>query len=101
MKIAAQEKSKTRRARPAEQMILFAVASRMFAIAAASVQEIRSTDSLAVSANEIEHSEILKVRHTLERSHQIYYVVIAATHFVLPVSLPTLFLILLHLRLPV
>jgi len=49
MKIAAQEKGKIRRgAAHSEQMILFAVANRMFAIAAAAVQEIRSTDSLAV-----------------------------------------------------
>jgi chemotaxis signal transduction protein len=98
MKIAAQEKGKTRRARHSEQVILFAVANRMFAIAAATVQEIRSTDSLAVSANEIDHSEILKVRHTLERSHQTYYVVNAGAHFGLPVTRPTLVLILRQLR---
>src|SRR5580693_1724033 len=98
MKIAAQEKGKTRRARHSEQVILFAVANRMFAIAAAAVQEIRSTDSLAVSANEIEYSEILKVRHTLERSHRTYYVVNAGAHFGLPVTRPTLVLILRQLR---
>ena len=73
----------------------------MFAVAAAAVQEIRSTDSLAVSANEIEHSEILKVRHTLERSHQTYYVVNAGAHFGLPVTRPTLVLILRQLRVAV
>ena len=83
-----------------EQVILFAIANRMFAIAAAAVQ-IRSTDSLAVSANEIEHSEILKVRHTLERSHQTYYVVNAGAHFGLPVTRPTLVLILRQLRVAV
>jgi chemotaxis signal transduction protein len=101
MKIAAQEKAKSRRARHPEQMILFAVASRMFAIAAAAVQEIRSTDSLAGSANEIEHSEIPKVRHTLERSHQTYYVVNAGVHFGLPITRPTLVLILRQLRVAV
>ncbi|MGA8145049.1 MAG: chemotaxis protein CheW [Candidatus Acidiferrales bacterium] len=101
MKIASQEAGKTRRARHAEQMILFAVANRMFAIAAESVQEIRSTDSLAGSANEIDHSGISKVRHTLERSHQTYYVVNAGAHFGLPVTRPTLVLILRKLRVAV
>jgi chemotaxis signal transduction protein len=101
MKIAAQETGKPRRARRSEQMILFAVANRMFAIAAESVQEIRSTDSLAGSANEIERPEISKVRHTLERSHQTYYVVNAGTHFGLPVTRPTLVLILRQLRVAV
>src|SRR6202047_4502270 len=101
MKIAAQEKGKTRRARHSEQVILFAVANRMFAIAAAAVQEIRSTDSLAGSANEIEHTDISKVRHTLERSRQTYYVVNAGAHFGLPVTRPTLVLILRRLRVAV
>ncbi|MGH9744968.1 MAG: chemotaxis protein CheW [Candidatus Acidiferrales bacterium] len=101
MKIAAQETGKSRRARPSEQMILFVIAKQMFAIAADSVQEIRSTDSLAGSANEIEHSEIPKVRHTLERSHQTYYVVNAGAHFGLPVTRPTLVLILRRLRVAV
>jgi hypothetical protein len=50
MKIAAQEKVKTRRARHSEQVILFAVANRMFAITARTMKEICSTDSLALSA---------------------------------------------------
>src|SRR5271169_1774712 len=98
MKIAAQEAGKSRRARRSEAMILFVIANRMFAISADSVQEIRSTDSLAGSANEIENSKIPKVRHTLERSHQTYYVVNAGAHFGLPVTRPTLVLILRQLR---
>ena len=101
MKIAAQETGKSRRSRHSEQMILFVIANRMFAIAAASVQEIRSTDSLAGSANEIEHTDISKVRHTLERSRQTYYVVNAGAHFGLPVTRPTLVLILRRLRVAV
>jgi chemotaxis signal transduction protein len=101
MKIAAQEKGKPKRTRHSEQMILLVVANRMFAIAAAAVQEIRSTDSLAGSANEIDHSEISKVRHTLERNHQTYYVVNAGVHFGLPVTRPTLVLILRQLRVAV
>jgi chemotaxis signal transduction protein len=101
MRIAPQEKGKSRHTPRSEQMILFAVANRMFAIPAAAVQEIRSTDSLAGSANEIEHSEISKVRHMLERSHQTYYVVNAGAHFGLPVTRPTLVLILRQLRVAV
>jgi chemotaxis signal transduction protein len=101
MKIAAQETGKSRRARRSEQMILFVIANRMFAIAADSVQEIRSTDSLAGSANEIEQNEVSKVRHTLERSHQTYYVVNAGAHFGLPVTRPTLVLIMRRLRVAV
>ena len=101
MKIAAQEKGKSKRTGRSEQMILFAVANRMFAISAAAVQEIRSTDSLAGSANEIEQSEVAKVRHTLERSRQTYFVVNAGAHFGLPVTRPTLVLILRQLRVAV
>jgi chemotaxis signal transduction protein len=101
MKIAAQEAGKSRRARRSEAMILFVIANRMFAISADSVQEIRSTDSLAGAANEIDNSGISKVRHTLERSHQTYYVVNAGAHFGLPVTRPTLVLILRRLRVAV
>ena len=82
-----------------ETVILFAVANQLFAIAADSVQEIRSTDSLSVAANEIERPELPKVRHTFERNrpHQ-YYVVNAGAHFGLPVTRPALVLILRQLR---
>ena len=98
MKIAIQEPGKSRKARDSEPMILFTVAGRTFAIAAESVQEIRSTDGLAGSAHEIDDPEILKVRHTFERSHQTCYVVNAGAHFRLPVTRPTLVLILRKLR---
>ncbi|HTP44209.1 MAG TPA: chemotaxis protein CheW [Candidatus Acidoferrum sp.] len=101
MKIAAPEPGKSRRARQSEQMILFTVANRTFAIAAETVQEIRSTDSLAGSAREIDDPQVLKVRHTFERSHQTYYVVNAGAHFGLPITRPTLVLILRKLRVAV
>lgn len=93
------EKS-SRRGKP-EAVILFWVANQMFAIAAESVQEIRSTDSLAGAANEIEQALLPKVRHTLEWSHRLCYVVNAGTHFDLPVSRPTLVLILRRMRIAV
>jgi hypothetical protein len=70
----------------------------MFAISADSVQEIRSTDSLAGAASEIENPELPKVRHTIDRSRRTYYVVNAGMHFGLPVTRPALVLILRQFR---
>jgi chemotaxis signal transduction protein len=101
MKIAAQESAKSRRARRSETIILFSVAHQMFAVSAESVQEIRSTDSLAGAANEIEQPVIAKVRHTMERAHRTYYIVNACAHFGLPITRPTLVLIFRQLRVAV
>jgi chemotaxis signal transduction protein len=87
--------------RTPETVVLFAVANQMFAIAAQAVQEIRSTDSLGASAIEIEQIEIGKVRHTVERGGRTYFVVNAGTHFGLPVTRPTLVLILRESRVAV
>jgi chemotaxis signal transduction protein len=97
MKIAAQDTVKSRKVRRPEAVILFTVANQLFAIAADSVQEIRSTDSLG-AALEIEQQEIPKVRHTIERAHRTYYVVNACTHFGLRVVRPTLVLMLRQIR---
>src|SRR5580704_11646451 len=88
----------TRRARHPETVVLFFVANQMFAIAADSVHEIRSTDSLAGAANELENSGLPKVRHSLDRSGRTYYVVNAGMHFGLPVTRPALVLILRQFR---
>jgi len=98
MKSANEPHAKVRRLRQSEWVILFFVANQMFAIAADSVQEIRSTDSLGGAANEIEQPVFPKVRHTIERGHQICYVVNAGVHFGLPVTRPSLVLILRQLR---
>jgi chemotaxis signal transduction protein len=90
-----------RRARQPETVVLFMVAAQMFAIAADAVQEIRSTDSLGGAAIEIEQIEIGKVRHTLERGGRTYFVVNAGMHFGLPVTRPTLVLILRRSRVAV
>jgi chemotaxis signal transduction protein len=97
MKIAAQDAVKSRKARRPEAVILFTVSNQLFAIAADSVQEIRSTDSLG-AALEVEQQEIPKVRHTIERAHRTYYVVNACTHFGLRVVRPTLVLMLRQIR---
>lgn len=101
MKFAVQEAAKSRRGSRPEQVILFSVGNQMFVIAADSVQEIRSADSLAGAAHEIEQSEMAKVRHTIERGHRTYYVVNAAAHFGLPATRPSLVLILRQLRVAV
>ncbi|HEY6903775.1 MAG TPA: chemotaxis protein CheW [Candidatus Acidoferrales bacterium] len=84
-----------------ETVILFVVAGQMFAIAADSVQEIRSTDSLSGAANEMEQAVVPKVRHTIERNRRTYFVVNAGAHFNLPATRPALVLILRELRVAV
>jgi chemotaxis signal transduction protein len=84
-----------------EAAVLFVVANQMFAIAADAVQEIRSTDSLAGSANELDQLEVGKVRHTIDRGRRTYFVVNAGMHFGLPVTRPTLVLILRQMRVAV
>lgn len=101
MRFAANDAGKIRRAGPSESIILFSVSNQTFAIAANAVQEIRSTDSLSGSANEIDCQGVPKVRHTVERSRQTYYVVNAAQHFGLPSLRPTLVLVLRQLRIAV
>ncbi len=81
-----------------ERVIVFLVSNQMFAIAAEAVQEIRSTDSLAGAAIEIDSAELPKVRHRIERGRHTYYVVNGCLHFGLPVTRPTLVLILRRLR---
>jgi chemotaxis signal transduction protein len=101
MKIAVQESLLPHRSRRPEQAIVFSVAHQEFAIAAESVQEIRSADSLASTAIELEYVALPKVRHTVERAHHTYYVVNAGVHFSLPISRPTLVLIMRQLRVAV
>jgi hypothetical protein len=94
MKSPSELRVKPRRSHHPERVILFYISGQVFAIAAEAVQEIRSTDSLAGAAIEIENPELAKVRHTLERGRHTYYVVNACLHFHLPVERPTLLLIL-------
>ena len=62
------------------------------------MQEIRSTDSLAGAAIEIEQAEVPKVRHLVERGQRTYFVVSGCAHFGLRVTRPTLVLILRQIR---
>jgi chemotaxis signal transduction protein len=102
MKFASQQEApKPRPARRSEAVILFSVANQTFAIAADSVQEIRSTDSLAGTAIELGQTDLPKVRHMIERAHRDYYVVNAGIHFGLPVTRPAFVLIMRQLRIAV
>jgi chemotaxis signal transduction protein len=65
----------------AEQIILFRASNQVFAISSASVQEVRSVDSLAGAAVDINEPGLAKVRHVIRRTERNLYVVNAALHF--------------------
>jgi len=69
-----------------EQIILFRVSGQLFAISSASVQEVRSVDSLSGSAVELTLPNLRKVRHVIRRGDKNLYVVNGAAHFGLPLS---------------
>jgi len=69
-----------------EQIILFRVSGQLFGISSASVQEVRSVDSLAGVSSDINQPTIRKVRQVLHRGDKSLYVVNTAIHFGLPVS---------------
>jgi chemotaxis signal transduction protein len=98
MRPAIPDSARQLHGRRAEQVILFTIGRQMFAIAAESVREIRSTDTLAGAANELESSEVEKVRHTIERGRRTYYVVNGCAHFRLRVVRPTLAMIFREFR---
>lgn len=91
MRLAAPQKSNPVRA---EQIILFRSSDQIFAISSSSVQEVRSVDSLAGAAVEINEAGLGKVRHAVRRGDRNLYVVNAAIHFGLrPTPAALIFLI--------
>jgi hypothetical protein len=98
MSITRYDSHKPNRVRRSEQVILFSIGAQTFAIRAEAVKEIRSTDSLAGTAVAFEDSGISKVQHVLARGHRRFYVVSGCAHFRLPVTRPTLALILRQFR---
>jgi chemotaxis signal transduction protein len=80
--------------RPREQVAVFSIGQHSFVISAASVQEIRSTDSLGGAVVDLDRPVLRKVRHIVERDSRSYYVVSGYEHFQLPQSRPTTVLIL-------
>jgi chemotaxis signal transduction protein len=76
------------KARPVrtEQIILFRVSGQLFAVSSASVQEVRSVDTLSGAAKDISQPSLRKVRQTVRRGENMLYVVNGALHFGLPAS---------------
>jgi chemotaxis signal transduction protein len=99
MRPAATKRSHARRPPRSEEVILFAVGDQLFAIAAAAVKEVRSTDSLSAAALSFTHPALEKVSHTMQRGRQLYFVMSLGLHFHLPPSRPSLALVLRQSRL--
>jgi chemotaxis signal transduction protein len=81
-----------------EQIILFRISGHLFAISSASVQEVRSVDTLAGASREIANASIRKVRHVVQRGEHSLYVVNGALHFGLPASHAALVFVLRRTR---
>jgi chemotaxis signal transduction protein len=81
-----------------EQIILFRISGQLFAVSSASVQEVRSVDTLAGSAREVQQSDVRKVRHMVQRGEHNLYVVNGALHFNLPPSHAALVFVLRRTR---
>ena len=81
-----------------EQIILFRISGQLFALSSASVQEVRSVDTLAGSAKDISQPALRKVRQTVRRGEISLYVVNGALHFGLPASPPALVFVLRRTR---
>ena len=64
-----------------EQIILFRVSGQLFAVSSASVQEVRSADSMSGGATEINVPGLRKVRHVLRRGDRSLFIVNGAMHF--------------------
>lgn len=101
MKISPGQMREARQIGRTESVILFVVGSQVFAISASSIQEIRSIDSLSGVLQEVSQDKIDKVRHSLRRSGENYYIVNSCKHFGLPTSRPTLVLVLRGARVAV
>ena len=81
-----------------EQIILFRISGQLFALSSASVQEVRSVDTLSGSAKEISQSALRKVRQIVKRGDISLYVVNGFLHFGLAASPPALVLVLRRTR---
>jgi chemotaxis signal transduction protein len=82
----------------AEQIIVFRIAGQLFAVSSASVQEVRSVDTLAGLAQELPQSSVRKVRYAVRRSDGLRYLVNAGIHFGLPPSPASLVFFLRNTR---
>ncbi len=90
----ARKADRRARSRRSEPVILFAVGATTFAIAANSVDEIRSTQGLCPLELPVGHNHLAKVRYTLERGTRTFYVVDVARHFRMAQTAPNRILLL-------
>lgn len=81
-----------------EQIILFRISNQTFAISSASVQEVRSADSLSGGTHEIDVPGVGKVRGVIQRKDRSLFIVNGAAHFGLPASEGTLVFVLRNTR---
>jgi chemotaxis signal transduction protein len=81
-----------------EQIILFRVSGQLFAISSASVQEVRSADSMSGAATDISAPGLRKVRHVLRRGDRSLFIVNGAMHFGLHAAEGALLLVLRKTR---
>lgn len=95
MRVAAPAKASPARS---EQIIVFRVCGQLFAVSSASVQEVRSKDSLSGASVEISAPGLRKVRHVVRRGDRSLFIVNAAVHFDLPFSPGTLIFVLRKTR---
>ncbi len=86
--------------RPAktEQIILFRVSGQLFAISSASVQEVRSADSMSGAATAISAPGLRKVSHVLRRGDRSLFIVNGAMHFGLHAAAGALLFVLRKTR---
>jgi chemotaxis signal transduction protein len=82
----------------AEQIILFRVSGQLFAVSSASVQEVRSVDTLSGTTKEISQPSLRKVRQVVRRGENSLYVVNGGLHFGLPASPAALVFVLRRTR---
>lgn len=82
----------------AEQIILFRAGGQLFAISSASVQEVRSVESVTSTGRVVSHPDIPKVQHFVQRGEASLYVVNAAMHFGLAPATPALVFVLRRTR---
>jgi chemotaxis signal transduction protein len=81
-----------------EQIIVFRLCGQFFAVSSASVQEVRSKDSLSGASVEINAPGLRKVRHVVRRGDRSLFIVNGALHFDLPASPGTLVFVLRKTR---
>src|SRR6202158_718021 len=86
--------------RPAknEKIIFFRLSGPFVAIPSASVQEVRSADSMSGGATEISAPGLRKVRHVLRRGDRSLFIVNGAMHFGLHVAEGSLLFVLRKTR---